>query len=268
MPEHPRISVITPSLNQGRFIERTIRSVLSQGYPDLEYIVVDGGSTDGTHEILRRYEGRLRWLSGGDNGQSDAINKGIRLSTGEIIAYLNSDDTYEPGALETVAAYFASHPSALWATGRCRMIDEEDREIRGLITSYKDMLLSRYSYRLLLITNFISQPATFLRRRAIAEFGLFDPAHHLVMDYDYWLRIGRVHRPGIIEERLACFRVHGASKTSSSFRRTFRQELEVSRMRSGSRLINVLHYANYLGICALYGALGVASKYAHPERRG
>ncbi len=119
----PKISIITPSWNQGPFIERTIRSVLEQGYPNLEYIVMDGGSTDGTIDILRKYEGRLTWVSDKDKGQADAINKGITRSTGDIIAYLNSDDIYETGALRKAADHFSAHPDDRWLTGQCRIID-------------------------------------------------------------------------------------------------------------------------------------------------
>ncbi|MBI5885223.1 MAG: glycosyltransferase [Deltaproteobacteria bacterium] len=255
----PRISVITPSFNQGRFIERTIESVLGQGYPNLEYIVVDGGSTDETVSILRRYEPRLAWTSEKDKGQSDAINKGISRATGEIVAYINSDDVYEPGALERVAAYFTANPSVMWLTGRCRIIDEEDREMRGVITAYKNFLLDRYSYNILLVTNCISQPATFMRAGLFKEYGLFDVNQHRVMDYEYWLRIGARHEPGILKEYLAAFRVYRASKTSSAFKDTFKEELEVARIYSHSCLLNGLHRLSNIGICAAYTALSLTT---------
>lgn len=256
----PRITIITPSFNQGRFIERTIKSVLEQGYPNLEYIVVDGGSTDETVSILRRYEGRLKWTSGKDEGQSDAINKGIKAASGDIVAYLNSDDVYEPGALPRVAHYFTANPGATWLTGRCRIIDEEDREMRGFITAYKNFLLNHYGYNILLVTNCISQPATFLRRSVFDEFGLFDVNRHRVMDYEYWLRIGKKHPPGILKDYLAAFRVYRASKTSSAFQDTFREELEAARIYSQSRFLNGLHYLSYCCICAAYAALSLISK--------
>lgn len=252
----PRITVITPSFNQGRFIERTVKSVLGQGYPNLEYIVMDGGSTDETIGILKRYEGKLRWISERDNGQSDAINKGIRMSTGDIIAYLNSDDMYEKEALNRVADFFRDNPSKMWLLGKCCIIDESDREVRRAITLYKNFWLNRYTYNTLLITNFISQPAVFLRRGLVEELGLFNVAHHRVMDYEYWLKAGRKYCPGIINEYLAKFRVHSSSKTSSSFWDTFREELEVSREYSDSRMINALHYLNYIGICSVYALIG------------
>ncbi len=255
MGKRPRISIITPSFNQAEFIGSTIESVLGQGYPDLEYIVVDGGSTDGTVEILKKYGSKLRWVSEKDRGQSDAINKGIRMSTGEIVAYLNSDDVYEQGALKMVAEYFSSHPGAMWVTGRCRIIDVNGREMRPLITAYKNYFLRRYSYNALLVTNFISQPATFMRRGLFDEFGLFAVHHHRVMDYDFWLRVGGKYRPGFIDAYLASFRVYLQSKTSSSFKDTFRQELDVSRKYSHSRVVNALHYLNYAGICAAYTVL-------------
>ncbi|CAG1065627.1 Chondroitin synthase [uncultured bacterium] len=256
----PRISVITPSYNQGHFIRETIESVLGQNYPDLEYIVMDGGSTDDTIDILKSYGGRIKWSSGKDKGQSDAINKGIRAATGEIIAYLNSDDLYEKGALEKAATYFMEKPESLWMTGRCRIIDTKGAEVRKAITAYKNFLLSRYSYNILLVTNFISQPATFMRRRAFDEFGFFDESQHRVMDYDFWLRLGQTHQPGVLEDYLASFRVHPGSKTSSSFRYTFKEELDVARKHTGSSVINGLHYMSYLGICAAYTALDAAAR--------
>jgi glycosyltransferase involved in cell wall biosynthesis len=196
----PKISIITPSFNQGPFIERTIRSVLDQEYPNFEYIVMDGGSMDGTIEILRKYEGRLKWISQKDEGQADAINKGIGVATGDVIAYLNSDDVYEPGTLKKVADQFSAHPETLWLTGHCRIIDEQDREIRRPITAYKNFLLRHYSHSLLLITNPISQPATFWRRQVIDELGVFNKNEHFVMDYDYWLRIGKRYPLAVLDD--------------------------------------------------------------------
>lgn len=249
---YPRISVITPSFNQAQFLERTIRSVLDQGYPNLEYIVMDGGSKDGAIEILRKYEASIKWVSEKDKGQADAINKGIRLSTGEIIAYLNSDDVYMPGTLCRIATYFEEHPDSKWLTGKCRIIDEEDREVRQAITRYKNFLLRHFSYPLLLVTNPISQPATFWRRCLVDEFGLFDENEHLVMDYDYWLRIGKKYQLAVLNEYLSCFRVYADSKTSSSFPKTFRRELEIARKHSPSSILNAVHWISYRGITAAY----------------
>ena len=266
MNKTPKISIITPSLNQGNSIERTIKSVIEQDYPNLEYIVIDGGSTDETVDILKKYDRKLQWISEKDEGQSDAINKGIKLATGDIIAYLNSDDMYEKNTLRKVADLFIAHPSIMWLTGICRIVDEYDREIRRAVTGYKNFFLSHYSYNILLVTNFISQPATFFRREVIEEIGLFDVKHHLVMDYDYWLRIGRRYIPGIINEPLAMFRVYRDSKTSSVFYQSFRQELEVCREYSHSSIIRALHCCNYIGICSVYTLLDVISRIKNLTR--
>lgn len=260
MPMMPAITVITPSFNQARFIERTIRSVLDQDYPNLEYIVIDGGSRDGTVDILRKYEGRLTWVSEKDKGQTDAINKGIERSTGDIIAYLNSDDVYEKDAFARVAEYFSVHPDAMWLTGKCRIIDEQDREVRRPITAYKNFLLRHFSYSLLLVTNPVSQPATFWRREALREIGLFDEDQHLVMDYHYWLRMGRKYPLEVLDAYLAGFRVYAASKTSSSFPTTFKQEMVMARTYSNSRLLNGLHRLSYFAISLAYLFLSAAGR--------
>ena len=257
----PKISIITPSYNQGQYIERTIRSILDQRYPNLEYLIIDGGSTDVTIDILKQYAPRLKWISEKDEGQADAINKGIRLATGDIIAYLNSDDVYEPGTLDSVARFFAEHPDAMWLTGKCRIIDEQDREIRRMITAYKNFLLRHYSYGMLLVTNPISQPATFWRRKLLPEFGLFDKNEHLVMDYEYWLRIGRRNRPGILDEYLAQFRVHGGAKTVSTNFSNFKHELAVAKKYSRSKTVRMLHYANYAIIVSVYVSMRFLSRF-------
>ncbi len=255
MTQLPLISIVTPSYDQGHFIERTIRSVLDQGYPSLEYIVMDGGSTDGTIEILRKYEDRLRWISEKDEGQADAINKGMRMARGEVIAYMNSDDLYEPGTLVRVGAYFAEHPEVNWVTGRCRVIDEQDREVRRLITAYKNFLLKHYSHSVLLVTNPISQPATFWRRTLLDDIGYFNKDEHLVMDYDYWLRAGERHRLAVLNRYLASFRVHPSSKTSSSFLTTFERELELAKQHSSSGVLNALHWLSNGMIASVYTVL-------------
>ncbi len=210
--EYPKITIITPSLNQGQFIDATIRSVLSQEYPNLEYIIMDGGSTDNTLDILRSYSDRLQWLSDKDTGQTNAINKGLRMSNGEIVAYLNADDLLLPGALRKIAETFMGHPETMWVTGRCRIINENGQEVRRLITAYKNLWLLVQNRSLLLITDYISQPATFLRADAYREFGDLDESLHYAMDYEYWLRLNAIYPLLVIPEYLAAFRIHSQSK--------------------------------------------------------
>ncbi|MBT3322237.1 MAG: glycosyltransferase [Anaerolineae bacterium] len=215
MQTQPKISIISPSLNQGSFIEETILSVLSQEYENLEYIVVDGLSTDKTLSILRKYSDNLTWISEKDNGQTNAINKGIRLATGEIIGYLNSDDILLPNALKSVAQAFRENPSAMWITGKSLIIDEEGKSIRKLITKYKNLYLKTHSFKSLLVADYISQPATFWKKEIISDVGYLDESLDYVMDYEYWLRIYQNFKPVFINQYLASFRIHHASKTTS-----------------------------------------------------
>lgn len=213
---YPKISLVTPSLNQGQFIKETIQSVLSQNYPKLEYLVVDGGSTDNTLKILESYSSQLKWISEKDQGQTNAINKGLRKATGDIMAYLNADDLLLPGALLKVANLFTEHPKVMWITGQCRIIDENNREIRKLITAYKNLWLRMHCRYSLLITDYISQPATFWRASILNDMGYLDENLHYVMDYDYWLRLYSKYTPLFIPEYLAAFKVHSQSKTTST----------------------------------------------------
>ncbi len=225
-----KISIITPSFNQAQYIEQTIQSVLSQkGDFHLEYIIIDGGSTDATLDILKKYTGKISWTSEKDRGQSDAINKGFKKATGDIIGWLNSDDLYEPDTLNNVARFFKKNPAVKWVYGKCRIIDEKNREIRRGVTFYKNLLLRKYSYNKLLAENFISQPAVFFRREILDDIGYLDLNQHIVMDYDFWLRIGKKHPAGVINKYLASFRWYTDSKSGSLYKRQFRDEFNVAK---------------------------------------
>lgn len=248
-----RVSVITPSFNQAAYIERTILSVLGQDHRDTEYIIIDGASTDGTVDILKKYAERITWVSERDEGQSSAINKGLRLASGDLVAYLCSDDTYEPGAITKVVEFFESHAGYKWAYGRCRIVDDGDREIRKSITCYKNLLLRHYNYGKLLSENFISQPATFWRREMLSKIGYLNENEYFCMDYEYWLRLGAEHPAGVIDACLANFRYHARSKSGSVNKQQFLDELHLARKYgTGHRLAVFIHAINYHKIVSAY----------------
>lgn len=242
--KYPKISIITPSFNQGQFIEKTINSVLSQDYPNLEYIVIDGGSTDNTIEILKRYEDKLTWISEPDNGQTDAINKGLTRCTGDIIAYLNSDDLYTDDSLRTVAAFFQENSHIEWLTGDYLIIDDQGRRIQSYIIYYKRILRAFPFFTTLAFANFIAQPSTFWRRTAMKKVGLFNDALQYTMDFDYWLRLIKLYPLGVIPTQLSLFRIHHASKGGSQYKKQFNEHYEVLTKHTRNKLIlylNLLH---------------------------
>lgn len=250
----PDFSVVMPSFQQVEFIGESIDSVLGQQGVSVELLVMDGGSTDGTVELLRSYGDRLTWVSEPDRGQSHAVNKGIQRSVGRYLAWLNSDDLLLPGALRCVAAVFESSPATMWAYGRCRVIDEHGKEIRKPITAYKNALLRRFSYNKLLLENFISQPATFFRRSVFDEVGLLREDRHFDMDYDLWLRLGREHEPAVVDADLAEFRMHTASKTNQGFEESLQAANQLVRTYAaaeGKPWLGTLNYWTYYRRTAL-----------------
>lgn len=205
-----RMSIVTPSLNQGRFIERAITSVLSQGISDIELLVFDGGSSDETLDVLRGYSDRCRWISEPDRGQAHAINKGLSAATGDVIGWLNSDDVYRPGALRRVLDYFETHPGVDMVYGNADFIDEDDVVIEPYYTE-------QWNPNRLADICFVCQPAAFFRRSAVERFGLLDERLHYCMDYEYWMRMAHGGAcVAYIPECLAASRLHPATKTLGS----------------------------------------------------
>lgn len=228
-----KFTIVTPSYNQGRFIERTILSVLSQaGDFDLEYIVMDGGSTDETRAILQRYADRLTYTSAPDGGQADAINRGLAAAKGEVLGWLNSDDIYEPGALQEVARAM-TESGRRWCFGQCTIINEDDLEIHRPISWYKNYLSRRYTSSRLIAKEFIPQPATFFRRDIWTEVGELDRSLNFALDYDLWLRFARRSPPRFIPRNLARFRWHPSSKSTTERWRSAWQAFQVARRQAG-----------------------------------
>lgn len=246
-----RISVVTPSLNQARTIERTLHSVLSQeGDFELEYHVQDGGSTDGSVDIIRRCEARVRsgdwpvrcrsvsmtWCTEPDRGQTDAINRGLRRATGDVVAFLNSDDTYLPGALQAVVTAFTDRPAADVIYGDGDVVDGEGRvswEWRG--RPYDQALMTTYYFMWNSFTNFVMQQATFWRRSVHDRIGWLDDTFHYAMDAEFWIRAAsRGLRLEHLPHRLATFTMEEGTKSLSSPTVFWEDYLEIFRRHRGA----------------------------------
>jgi glycosyltransferase involved in cell wall biosynthesis len=208
---HPLVTVITPSFNQGNYIRATIESVLGQDHPQLQYIVVDGGSTDETVSILQSYsDPRLTWISEADRGQSDALNKGMKQAKGDILTYINSDDLLLPGCIQETLTYFSTVTEADIVYGDVTFINDSGKTTGNAYGAPFNQVLA------VLNGQDLPQPGTFWRRRVMESIGWFDESLHYRMDYDYWLRASfggfRLdYVPGI----RAAYRLHGSSKTVS-----------------------------------------------------
>jgi len=230
------VSVVTPSFNQARFLEATLDSVLSQEGVEVESIVIDGGSNDGSRAILERYAPRLaHWVSEPDQGQTDAINKGFARASGEVLAWLNSDDTYQPGALAAAVAALRAHPQAVMVYGDARYIDENGRVIGKFPAAQTDLARLRRGYV------HIPQQAAFWRASAWQRVGPLDPSFFFAMDYDLWVRLAGIGKllycPG---EWWANFRLHSDAKTINADDRCWPEMLRVHRRLGGSALAPIV----------------------------
>jgi len=237
MTEPLRVSIVTPCYNSGATLEATIQSILNRTYPHIEYIIMDGGSRDETAQLAARYADRLTFVSEPDRGQSDAINKGWRRSTGHIVAWLNADDQYLLDTVERAVTWFTTHPETLWLYGTAESVDE-----RGRPFAYRNYSAAWDYAALTAVGCYINQPSVFLRRAILAEFGDIETDLHFCMDYEYWLRIGRKYPAQYVPEVRARVIRTRTTKTESG---------GVSRLRE------------FEGVARRYGAADLPSGAQH-----
>jgi len=236
-----RISIITPSYNQGRYIEDTIRSVMNQNHNDVEHIVVDGGSSDDTVLILKKYP-HLKWISEKDKGQSNAINKGFQMSTGQIISWINSDDFYEENVFREIAEYFDFHPECQILYGDITYVAKDGaflRKVCGETISYESLARS---------PDIVRQPSCFWRRSVVDELGGLDESLHIVMDFDFFLRVAEHCQFHYLNKNLSFFRSYGESKTNA---RQFRQAREFLKVYRKHRIRMDRHRLWFLAVRVL-----------------
>ncbi|NMB53751.1 MAG: glycosyltransferase [Leptolinea sp.] len=240
----PLVTVVTPSFNQAAYLERTICSVLEQDYPNLEYIIVDGASTDGSLEIIQKYSSRLSaWISEPDMGQTDAINKGFARAGGQILAWLNSDDTYNPGAIREAVQFLTDHPDVGLVYSDANFIDARDEVIGTFPAAQTDRtrMLRGYVH--------IPQQTTFFRADLWKKVGPLDPTFYFAMDYDLWVRLSALTPLVYFPRRIwANFRLHEDGKTVASDERCWPEMLRVHRREGGSwfSIIQMKYYLRRL----------------------
>ena len=240
----PLVSVVTVVYNGKDFLEQAILSVLGQTYDNVEYIIVDGGSTDGTLDIIRKYEDRIdSWVSEPDRGISDAMNKGIRLATGDLIAHLHADDYYSnPSVLSSVCSEYLRHPNALWLTGGIEIVDGNGKILQ-------EIPVRKYSYRKLIRGNYILHPATFVTRRAFEKAGHFNEEYRYAMDYDLWIRIGGIADPVTLDLQVACFRAHPESRSIIRSDKAYHESWMIRKKHLAGNPAKILYHYLYYTLC-------------------
>ncbi len=257
----PKISIVIPAYNKAEYIRETLNSIVSQNYSNLEVIIQDNVSTDGTVEIIKQFASKypkvIFWESKKDKGQLDAINKGLSKATGEVLTYINADDVYKKGALLKVGKYFAEHPEILWVAGKGEMIDKKGRVVFSPITSYKNFLLFLNKYVFLLMTNYLTQSSVFLSKAAYQKFGPFTGARTGVMEYDLWLKLGKKQMPKIINKTLSSFRIYKGSLSSKEFKKILSLDEQIAEKYTQNPLILLLHYLHNIGRVSILTITGI-----------
>lgn len=247
----PKISIIIPSFNKIQFISKTLDSIIDQKYPDLEVIVQDGGSTDGTFEVVKNYAKRypdvFRIESKKDGGQTSAINIGFLKARGEIVTFINADDVYTPKAFDIMAEVYMKYPEAIWFAGRGKVIDKKGLEIARLSTLYKNLLLSLNSRFHLLSTNYLTQSSVFLTKKTYVKYGPFHGmTNGIVMEYEFWLRLSEDSMPIVVPGTLSSFRITEENISSTSYKDTLKEDEMIAKRFTRNKFIILLHKFNNL----------------------
>lgn len=232
----PLVSIITPSFNQATYLEETIRSVLNQAYPRIEYIIIDGGSSDGSLQIIQKYESQLAvWISEQDMGQTDAINKGFAMASGDILAWLNSDDTYLPAAVQSAVNYLEANPHIGMVYGKAYYINEQSKPVAYYPAGPTDHKGLRRGI------NTIPQQSMFFRSKLWRMLGPLDTSFYYAMDYDLWTRIAAITPIAFHDEFLANFRLQSASKSMQEAKRCWPEMMRV-HFRDGGGRFSILYF--------------------------
>lgn len=241
----PLISIVIPSYNKEKYIQKTLNSIFNQTYKNFEVVIQDGGSTDRTvlliKQFVKKYPKQIKFESKKDNGQLDAINKGMKKVKGDVFAFINADDMYEAGAFESVANYCLENPKALWFAGKGTVVDEKDSEIAKIVTLYKNFLFKLNSRMCLLVTNYLMQPSVFVSKKAYEKYGPFTGTKNFVMEYDLWLKISKSNMPVLINKNLTKFRIEKTTKTKTMLSDILIEDQQIVRKYTSNKMLLFLH---------------------------
>ena len=245
----PKISIVVPSYNKAKFIELTLKSIFTQNYDNFEVIIQDGGSTDGSLQIIKRFAKKypIIWESKKDKGQFDAVNKGMRKATGEILTFINADDCYKPGALLAVSKAYTKNPNSLWFAGKGIVVNEKGKEKARAVTWYKNLLLSLNSKFFLLVTNYLIQPSVFFTKEAYKKHGPFTGTSDFITEYNFWLKLGHVSMPTVINKNISEFRIEPNTKTKRMFKKLLFEDMKIIKKYTKNPIILILHELNNMG---------------------
>lgn len=251
----PKISIVIPSFNKVGYIGKTLDSIVSQKYPNYEVIIQDGGSVDGSLDIIKKYaknHPQIKWSSKEDQGQADAINRGLSLATGKIITYINADDIYLKDAFSIVEKCYMNNPKALWFAGRGIVMNDKGGEnnssfYKYWVKPYKNFLLELNVRAFLLCVNYIMQPSVFLSRNAVDKFGLFAGTTKFVLEYEKWLDLSGLEMPVIIDKEISAFRMAAGNITSTRTHELLAEDLSLVKKYTNNPLILGIHWLNNIG---------------------
>jgi len=252
MKSLPKISIVIPSYNKRKYIEKTLKSIFAQEYGEIEVIIQDGGSTDGSLEVIKKYAAKypeiIIWESKKDRGQADAINTGFKKAKGDILTFINADDVYKSNALKLVAGAYIENPKALWVAGRGATIDGSGKDAAVLTDLYKEVLRRINSYNVLLSVNYLMQPSVFISRNAYKKYGPFDASvTGAVLEYGLWLRLGRASMPILVNKCLSAFRLVKGNLSLSNFKILLKEDYDLCLRQTQNPFRIIIHKVNNIG---------------------